>query len=149
MFSKTHKGKFKPKQPKKYDGDAKNIVYRSSWERGLMNWCDKTGAVESWNSEEEVVPYFDPVSQKIRRYFIDMKICFKGGKTILVEVKPAGQTRPPKKPKRQTKRYIKETTTYVTNQSKWKAAREYAKARGYEFQVWTEDELKKIGAIRW
>ena len=29
----TYKGKFKPKNPSKYKGDIKEIVYRSSWKR--------------------------------------------------------------------------------------------------------------------
>ena len=39
-MSGTLKGKFRPKHPEKYKGDAGNIVYRSSWERIFCNWCD-------------------------------------------------------------------------------------------------------------
>ena len=34
---------------------------------------------------------------------------------------------------------------YVKNMSKWKAADAYAKARGWQFVVWTEVELKALG----
>ena len=35
--------------------------------------------------------------------------------------------------------------TYSTNISKWTYAEEYAKDRGWEFQIWTEDTLKDLG----
>ena len=43
--------------------------------------------------------------------------------------------------KRKTKRYIQEAATYVVNQSKWKAATEFCKDHGWEFQVITEKHL--------
>ena len=48
---------------------------------------------------------------------------------------------PPPKPKRQTKGYIYEAYEYAKNQSKWEAAREYCKDRGWIFKVITEYEL--------
>ena len=32
-----YKGKFKPKNPTKYKGDLKEIVYRSSWELKMIS----------------------------------------------------------------------------------------------------------------
>lgn len=69
----------------------------------------------------------------------------KDGKTFLVEIKPKAQTKPPKKPTRRSRRYIRETMTYAKNQSKWKAANEFAKDNGVSFQVWTEETLKNLG----
>ena len=37
--------------------------------------------------------------------------------------------------------------TYIKNQSKWKAASEYAKDRGYHFEIWTEKELTAMGIM--
>ena len=37
--------------------------------------------------------------------------------------------------------------TYVKNQNKWDAANEYAKDRGFEFQIWTEHTLQKMGIL--
>ena len=59
----------------------------------------------------------------------------------LIEVKPLKQTTKPKKPKRQTKGYIREAFEYARNQAKWKAAREYCADRMWEFKVITEKEL--------
>jgi hypothetical protein len=38
----------------------------------------------------------------------------ESGETILVEIKPKKQTVAPKKPKRKTKKYVTEVTTYLT-----------------------------------
>ena len=55
--------------------------------------------------------------------------------------KPAKKTKPPKKPKRQTKSYLYESMEYVKNQNKWEAAKKYADERGWKFIVLTENEL--------
>ena len=64
-------------------------------------------------------------------------------KTILVEIKPAKETEPPTGEKR-TKRYINEGLTYIKNMNKWEAANDYAKDRGWEFQIWTEKTLEEM-----
>ena len=48
----TYKGKFKPKYPNKYQGDIKEIVYRSSWELKMMKYCDTSKSIVEWGSEE-------------------------------------------------------------------------------------------------
>ena len=37
----ANKGKFKPKNPKKYNGNPSKIVYRSTWEAIFMNYFDQ------------------------------------------------------------------------------------------------------------
>ena len=37
-----------------------------------------------------------------------------------------------------------EALTYVKNMNKWEAAENYAKDRGWEFQVWTEKTLQEM-----
>mgnify|MGYP000093480375 CR=1 FL=1 len=59
-------------------------------------------------------------------------------------IKPDKQTKPPTG-RRRTKRHITESLEYVRNQCKWKAASEYCKDNGYEFQIWTEHTLKQMG----
>ena len=53
----TYKGLFKPKNPSKYKGNINEIVYRSSWEKKMMIYCDTTKSVVEWGSEELVIPY--------------------------------------------------------------------------------------------
>ena len=141
----SYKGKWRPKNREKYDGDPTRITYRSLWERQAFKWCDQNPKIKSWSSESVVVPYRLMTDGKMHRYFVDLKITFTNGKTVLVEIKPKKQTKPPKKPTRKTRRHLKEVRTYAMNISKWSFAEEYAKDRGWEFQVWTEDTLKDLG----
>tara|TARA_Y100000996_G_scaffold390952_1_gene352576 strand:- start:837 stop:1277 length:441 start_codon:yes stop_codon:yes gene_type:complete len=141
----SYKGKYYPTHPEKYKGDPTGIVYRSLWERKFMVYCDKNTNVLEWASEEIAIPYRSPVDNKVHRYFPDfyMKVKETGGqvKRYIIEVKPLKQTTPPKKPKSQTKAYIREAYEYAKNQAKWKVAREYCKDRMWEFKVVTEKEL--------
>lgn len=142
---KTYKGYFKPKNPKKYKGDPTNIIYRSSWECKLMIRLDEDPNVISWGSEEIVIPYLSPIDNKIHRYFVDFivtKINKEGIKeTILIEVKPEKQTKPPKIQKNITRKYITEVKTWGVNEAKWKAAKEYCDDRKWKFYIFTEKEL--------
>ena len=139
----AYSGKYNP-NPAKYRGDVTKVTYRSLWELHCFKWCDDNPSVKYWSSEEVVVPYFWDIDKKMHRYYVDLKITFTEGKVILVEIKPDKQTKPPTTRKR-TKRHISESLEYVRNQCKWKAASEYCKDNGYEFQIWTENELKKMG----
>ena len=138
----VYSGLYKAKNTTKYKGDHTNIVYRSLWEKAVFQWCDKNPKVKQWSSEETVIPYYYEVDKKYHRYFVDMKIVFDD-KILLVEIKPEKETKPPEGPKR-TKRYVAEGLTYVKNMNKWEAANEYAKDRGWEFQVWTEKTLQEM-----
>ena len=141
----AYSGRFIPKNPKKYVGDANNIIYRSSWECKVMSWLDQNDSIISWASEECIVPYVSPVDGRKHRYFPDfiVKVKTKLGtfKTMMLEVKPKKQTIQPEPRKRVTKQYITEVTTYAVNQAKWKAATEYCLDRGWEFKLITEDHL--------
>lgn len=140
----SYKGIYKPNFPNKYKGDPTNIIYRSSWEKKFMHYCDLNEKILEWASEEFFVPYRAP-DGRIRRYFPDFYIKVQEEsnaiKKYIIEIKPQKQTLPPKKPSRQTKRYISEVYEYAKNQSKWEAAREWCADRGYEFKVVTEKEL--------
>ena len=126
-------------------GDPTNVIFRSSWERKYMIWCDNTSSVIYWQSEETIVPYRCATDNKWHRYYLDFRIQVKNKegnlKTYLVEIKPLAQTIPPKYPGKQTKRYLNESLTFMKNQSKWDAAKAYARDRGWEFVVLTEKHL--------
>ena len=141
----SYKGKYYPSFPRKYKGDPTNIVYRSLWERKFMVYCDKNQNILEWASEEIAIPYRSPIDNRVHRYIPDfyMKVKETNGKikNYVIEVKPAKQTIPPKKPKRQTKGYIREAYEYARNQAKWKMAKEFCADRQWEFKVVTEKEL--------
>lgn len=141
-----YQGFFKPKCPKKYKGDPTNIVYRSSWELRFMIYLDSHPDVLEWSSEELVIPYISPIDNRMHRYFPDFKVKRrdKEGKieTLIVEIKPDAQTKPPEKKNVKNKTYIKEVFTWGVNEAKWKAANEYCKDRKYKFMILTEKHLK-------
>jgi hypothetical protein len=116
------------------------------WERNCFAWCDDNSEIKEWSSEEIVVPYFYDVDKKYHRYFVDLKITFNNGKTILVEIKPEKEVQLPKRPDK-SQRYLNEALTYVKNQNKWKAASEFAKDRGWTFEIWTEKTLQNMGIL--
>ena len=141
----AYRGKYYPSFPRKYKGDPTNIIYRSLWERKFMVYCEKKARILEWGSEEIALPYISPHDSRVHRYFPDFYIKVQENtgkiKRYLIEVKPLKQTTKPKKPKRQTKGYIREAFEYARNQAKWKAAREYCADRMWEFKVITEKEL--------
>jgi hypothetical protein len=139
-----NKGRFRPKNPQKYKGDATNIIYRSTWEIKVMRYLDENPNIIWWGSEELPIPYYSPIDKKKHRYFPDFiaKIRKSDGKvmTYIIEVKPEKQTRPPTQ-KRKTKTFIQEAMTYEVNKAKWHAAEEFCKDHGWQFLVLTEKHL--------
>lgn len=139
-----YKRLYTPKNPEKYRGSHK-VVTRSSWEYQFAKWLDFNPNVEWWASEETVVPYRSKLDNKWHRYYLDFSVRFKNGKTVLFEIKPSKQTKPPKTPQRKTKKFLTEVKTYATNVAKWEAAKSYAENNGLSFQILTEHELRKLG----
>lgn len=141
----AYSGRFIPKNPAKYAGDHRNIIYRSSWECRVMTWLDEEPSIIAWGSEEIIVPYLSPVDGKYHRYFPDFIVKVKDRdnkvKVKMLEVKPEKQTMPPEPKKRKTKQYITEVATWGVNQAKWAAAKEYCLDRGWEFVIITEKHL--------
>ena len=138
------KGKWKPKNPKKYIGNVANIVYRSSLELMFFQWADLNGSVLTWSSEEVVIPY-KSVDGMMHRYFVDafVKIRTKSGevKNYLVEIKPSRFTQEPKIPKKKTQAFLQECIQWQVNQKKWEAARGYAAKIGAAFILITEEDI--------
>ena len=141
----SYKGRYTPKNPKKYRGNPHNVIYRSLWERKFMVYCDHSESIIEWGSEEVVIPYKSPWHGRIHRYFPDFYIKIKTNegttKKLIVEIKPKKQTKAPKEPERKTKRYLNEVRTWGVNSSKWRYATEWCKDNGMEFKILTEDDL--------
>lgn len=145
----AYKGYFKPRNPSKYKGDPTNIIYRSRWEAKFMKYLDDHPDVLSWASEEVIVPYRSPVDGKAHRYFPDFLVRKRNPagviETLMVEIKPADQTKEPIKKKTINKAYVNEVMTWGVNQAKWKAAKEFCDDRRWKFVILTEKELN----IKW
>jgi hypothetical protein len=147
----AYSGRFRPKNPAKYKGDPSKIIYRSMWEFKFFRHIDVHPDVLWWQSEEVIVPYYSPIDGKRHRYYPDVIIHTKtpngGTKTTMIEIKPKAQTRPPDIKNKKTangrvsRRYLNEVKAWGTNEAKWKAARAYCAQKGWEFQIYTEDQL--------
>ena len=124
----THKntairGRYKPSNPEKYNGNIKKITYRSMWERRFMLYCDRSPKITEWSSEELHIPYVSPKDNRWHNYYPDFVIKTNTGRSIIIEIKPYFQR------------------TYAVNKAKWKAANEYGKEKNMEFKILTEREL--------
>lgn len=141
------RGKYKPRNPKKYIGDPAGIVYRSSMELKFFRWCDDNPSVIKWSSEEMCIPYVSPKDNRVHRYFPDNIIQKKNPdgtlETVMIEIKPASQSKPPVKGKttKAANRYKREVLTWAVNEAKWKAAQAYCKDKGWTWQVLNEKHL--------
>ena len=63
-------------------------------------------------------------------------------RTVVVEIKPKNQVQMPEQnPKRRTKSWAYKVQTWVVNQAKWEAAKEFCADRNYEFRIMTEEDL--------
>lgn len=138
---KYYQGKYEPKNPKKFV-NPKGIVYRSGLEFKAMRYLEDHSGVILIASEELAVEYYNPAKGDLARYFPDLivKMKDKDGKikTVMVEIKPKSQSKPPKKNK---KNFLYEQVTWEVNQAKWNAAKAYCKKNGWEFMVITEDDI--------
>ena len=140
----AHKGIFEITDWSKYAG-TKFPEFRSSFEYRTYDWCQKTKAVVKWSVETVIVPYFDPIKQKKRRYGGGggMEVIDKTGNLTkyLVEIKPESMCKPPKPGRKKTKTLLQEQATWMTNQAKWQAAEQFAKERGWKFILLTENDI--------
>lgn len=141
-------GTFKPKNPNKYVGNITNIIYRSSYERTFMIYCDSNINILRWSSEPLAIPYLNPIDNKIHKYFIDFWIETNKGK-FLIEIKPYNQLSNPvllekKYSKKQLENFIYSKKEYIKNLAKWKAAKQFAAQNNWNFWIITEKDLNKL-----
>ena len=142
----SYKGKFTPKDPNKYKGNHRNIIYRSMWERRFMVYCDNNVNIIEWGSEEIIIPYLSPLDGKRHRYFPDFYVKVKQHnhvvKKFVIEIKPKAQVKQPKvNPKRKTKAWYNAVREWGKNQAKWESATNFCNNNDMEFKVLTENDL--------
>ena len=142
--TKFHQGIYRIHYKEKYKGNINNCIYRSGLELTAFRFLDHNPHVLEWSSEEVIIPYKNPLTGKIHRYFVDLyaKIQNKNGevKKYLIEIKPYSQTFPPKS-SRNTKGLLKRQAEYVKNRAKWDSAEQYSKQKGMIFTILTEKHL--------
>jgi len=123
MKNTAIRGRYRPVNEHKYQGNIRKITYRSLWERRFMLYCDRSEQIVTWSSEELHIPYYFAEDNKWHNYYPDFVVETSDGRTIVVEIKPGFQRK------------------YKRNQTKWTYAENYCKKHGYEFKVMTEKEL--------
>lgn len=142
--SHYRQGVFRPNYPEKYKGTFP-IYFRSSYELKFQKWADNNPNVLSWGSETIIIPYQNPLTGRISRYFTDFNITLKDKtgeiKKFLIEIKPSSQLVPPIRKGKSTKSLMRQQMEYVKNQAKWKAAQEYAERKNMTFTILTEKHL--------
>lgn len=147
-YKNCMQGKYKPRNPEKYRGNVREIIYRSQAELQFMSILDENKDVISWASEELSVRYYNPIKCRWSRYFPDFIIHKRNKDTniseiIMIEIKPLEQTKPPKRGgKMET--YMRKMMEWTVNQYKWKAAIEFCKKHKMKFVVVARDEKLKF-----
>jgi hypothetical protein len=144
-------GYYTPENPTKYIGKSP-IIFRSSWERKFMIWCDRNTKVIYWSSEPIEIKYFWRLDGRQHKYSPDfyIRVAQEDGtyKEILIEIKPKGQLTKPEPPAKNSQKalanykYIVEQ--YTKNLDKYIAANEYCKGRNWKFQILTEKTINGL-----
>ena len=141
----AYKTRYLPENASKYIGNPTKIIFRSLWERKVCKWMDFNKNVLRWGSEELVVPYISPKDNKPHKYFPDFIAEVKNNddeiETLVIEVKPKKQTMKPAIKKSTNKNFIRESITFEINTSKWKAAENFCKNKGWKFVILTEEHI--------
>ena len=135
MSNKFQKDFFTPTNPHKYVG-TKRPIFRSSWERVVMEMFDQNANIISWDSECLKIPYQNPFTGKYTVYVPDFVVTYvdaKGNrKTEIIEVKPAKETFLEQAKSQRAKAAV------ALNTFKWAAAQAFAVKNGITFRVMTE-----------
>ena len=61
----SYKGRFRPKNHKKYKGDPTKVLNRSLWERRFMHNCENIPPIVEWNIKESVIRNVYPSDKKV------------------------------------------------------------------------------------
>ena len=155
--STYNQGKYTPRHPEKYNGNVDKITFRSSWELEYNRFLDNNKNILEWSSEEIAIPYIQPTTKRVHRYFPDYWIKYrnKAGQIVqeIIEVKPAKEANnaifliehdfkvmPPCRAKNPKTRTYEQLTTLI-NAAKWRAAMNFCHKYGMKFRIVTEHQL--------
>ena len=113
----------------RYETSAKcpqaTVNLKSSWESTVARWLDASPAVARWWYESESLPY--ETDGLTRTYVPDFRFEDESGATTVVEVKPS-----------------RLAERVEENVDKIRAAEAWCRERGWEFQLWTERDIRRL-----
>ena len=117
---------------------SEKIIYRSSYERKFLIWLETCPSVKSWGSECISIRYFSALDNKYHTYYPDYFVETTNGEKWVVEIKPHNQTIKP----------INENAwgyrEYIKNVCKWREAKKFCDANGYQFKIFTERTIERL-----
>lgn len=151
-----YQGYYKMVNPQKYRGNPTEVIYRSSWEKKFMLYCDLNPGILQWESEPFKIPYVDFFGKK-RNYIPDFLIITRNAenpdfyKKILIEIKPDKEIREPEIPQgyispKQLKNIEYGYSVWMKNKHKWAYSTEWCKKNDLEFRIITEKHLNSLRA---
>lgn len=173
---KPHQGVYVPKHPEKVIGgeiiyrSSWELAF-ARWcddNPAVIEWGSEPCSVEYRNPagvnfdtcKRLRLDPMNPVNWPLNNYYPDFYVCLRNDddvdgtdvKRLIIEIKPKAQTERPIAPAsnaklQEQKRYVNAVKTYLQNRKKWEAAIAWCNAKNYEFKVYTEDTLSKIGII--
>lgn len=140
MARQYNQGEYQIKNPQKYIG--KNpCIFRSAWELAFMNVLDNHPNVTQWASESIEIQYKNPLTGQSSIYIPDFLVIYtdKNGKKHgeIIEIKPL------KEASIEHAKSKRDRAVLAINTAKWQAAIVWAKKRGLDFRVMTENQLFK------
>ena len=135
--SRYVQGYINPRSCKKLINRTEPVIYRSSYEKRFIMWCESSSSVRAWGSEGIAIPYITPDGAQ-HTYYPDFFIEQSDGTRCVIEIKPSNQTVPPVNENAWARR------EWVKNSAKWAAAAEFCKARGMKFKILTEQTVSRL-----
>lgn len=140
-YSRYQQGYINPQQCTKLfeSQKSKPIIFRSSWEKRFVEWCETCGDVVRWGSECLEIKYINIIDKKIHSYYPDYLIELQDGTRAVIEIKPYAQTQ---RPGSRASEYAKEQ--YLRNRSKWEYAKKFCEENGWKFWILTEKTINKL-----
>lgn len=134
--SRYSQGYLDPRSCKKYIDSSHPIIYRSSYEKKFIIWCENNPNVERWGSEVIQIPY--KIKGSNHTYNPDFYVEMSNGEKWLVEIKPKHQTT---KPTNENSWLMNE---WIKNNYKWRAAMIFCESKGIKFKILTEDTIRLL-----
>lgn len=147
-YGRYRQGYINPKACKKIFSSINDqpIIYRSSYEKCFIEYCERSSDVLNWGSECIKIPYF--FNRKWHIYWPDFLILDSSNKYWLIEIKPLNQTDVINTINEsfQIGKIDLKTQTALKNLYKWDAAQKWCQKKGpnWSFRIITENDLNKI-----
>jgi len=151
--SRFHQGYHHLENPDKligYYNMKLGIIYRSGLELKFIQVLDSSSKCKRWSYESDdlIISYLNPVKQKICSYYPDFYVEMVGNSNKLtkyiIEVKSRKDTEKPDREKYKSKeKYLYQLAISAVTEAKRKAAVEFCKNKGMRYEYITEDYFIK------